>query len=76
MEQLHLEVNGERGIASAAAMLHKERLQVPSSDPFDPGYRRLRYVRYADDFVLGFSEPKAEARQVTRRRPTLRHASG
>ena len=52
------------GRHTEAAMLHKERLQVPSSDPFDPGYRRLRYVRYADDFVLGFSGPKAEAGQI------------
>jgi hypothetical protein len=22
---------------------------LPSTDPMDPGYRRLRYVRYADD---------------------------
>lgn len=38
--------------------------QLPSRDPDDPGYRRLRYVRYADDFVLGFIGPKAEAQQV------------
>jgi group II intron reverse transcriptase/maturase len=24
-----------------------------SNDPFDPNYRRLRYIRYADDFLLG-----------------------
>ena len=52
------------GRHTEAAMLHKERLQTPSRDPFDPGYRRLRYVRYADDFVLGFSGPKAEAGQI------------
>ena len=38
--------------------------QLPSRDPHDPDYRRLRYVRYADDFVLGFIGPKAEAKQV------------
>ena len=38
--------------------------QLPSGDPHDPGYRRLRYVRYADDFVLGFIGPKAEAEQI------------
>ena len=38
--------------------------QLPSRDPYDPGYRRLRYVRYADDFVLGFIGPKVEAQQV------------
>lgn len=29
--------------------------------PDDPNYRRLRYVRYADDFLLGFAGPKSEA---------------
>ena len=30
----------------------------------DPGYRRLRYVRYADDTLLGFAGPKAEAEEI------------
>jgi hypothetical protein len=30
----------------------------------DPGYRRLRYCRYADDHLLGFPGPKAEAEQI------------
>jgi group II intron reverse transcriptase/maturase len=29
--------------------------QVPSLDPQDPNYRRLRYIRYADDWLIGFS---------------------
>ena len=37
---------------------------LPSTDPMDPGYRRLRYVRYADDHLLGFIGPKAEAEQI------------
>ena len=53
-----------RGDHVEAAQLRKQMQQLPSRDPQDPGYRRLRYVRYADDFVLGFSGPKAEARQV------------
>ena len=47
-----------------AAQLRKQMQQIPSYDPQDPGYRRLRYVRYADDFVLGFIGPKAEAEQI------------
>ena len=53
-----------RGDYAEAAQLRKQMQQLPSRDPQDPGYRRLRYVRYADDFVLGFSGPKAEAKQV------------
>ena len=30
-------------------------------NPKDPDFRRLYYVRYADDFVLGFIGPKSEA---------------
>ncbi len=30
----------------------------------DPGYRRLRYTRYADDHILGFIGPKAEAEEI------------
>ena len=47
-----------------AKELRQQMQQLPSRDPYDPGYRRLRYVRYADDFVLGFIGPKAEAQQV------------
>ena len=47
-----------------ALQLRKRMQQLPSRDPYDPGYRRLRYVRYADDFVLGFIGPKAEAEQI------------
>jgi len=27
----------------------------------DPNYRKLEYIRYADDFILGFIGPKSEA---------------
>ena len=33
----------------------------------DPGYRRLLYLRYADDHLLGFIGPKAEAEQIKAR---------
>ena len=52
------------GNHAKALALCKRMQQLPSRDPFDPEYRRLRYVRYADDFVLGFSGPKAEAEQI------------
>ena len=54
----------ERGNHAEALQLRKQLQQLPSRDPYDPGYRRLRYVRYADDFVLGFIGPKVEAQQV------------
>jgi group II intron reverse transcriptase/maturase len=44
---------------------------IPVGDPMDPGYRRLRYIRYADDHLLGFTGPKAEAEQVKQRLATF-----
>ena len=40
------------------------RNKLPSRDPTDEGYRRLVYVRYADDFMLGIIGSKREARAV------------
>ena len=54
----------KRGNHTLAKKLRKEMHQLPYSDPYDPAYRRLRYVRYADDFVLGLIGPKAEAEQI------------
>ena len=49
---------GDRPAAKAALRrVHGFR----PGDPMDQGYRRLRYVRYADDHLLGFIGPKAEA---------------
>ena len=38
-----------RGDRAQARKLRAQQRSLPSSDPDDPGYRRLRYVRYADD---------------------------
>jgi group II intron reverse transcriptase/maturase len=46
--------------------LRKAQRQLPSRDPQDPTYRRLRYVRYADDFLLGFAGPRSEAEEIKR----------
>lgn len=40
--------------------------QVPSLDPQDSNYRRLRYIRYADDWLIGFSGPRQEAEEIKR----------
>jgi group II intron reverse transcriptase/maturase len=41
-----------------------QRRQLPSHDVNDPDFRRLRYCRYADDFILSFSGPKSEAEEI------------
>ena len=47
-------------LGHCAEQLHR----LPGHDPCDPGYRRLRYSRYADDHLLGFIGPKAEAEKI------------
>jgi group II intron reverse transcriptase/maturase len=41
----------KRGDRAAVRALRKQQRRLPTLDPQDPGYRRLRYVRYADDGV-------------------------
>jgi group II intron reverse transcriptase/maturase len=54
----------KRGDREQARKLSREMRALPAKDPMDPGYRRLRYCRYADDHLLGFAGPKAEAEQI------------
>ena len=54
----------KRGDRAAARDLEKQLRSLPASDPMDPGYRRLKYTRYADDHILGFIGPKAEAEEI------------
>ncbi|MCC3796910.1 reverse transcriptase domain-containing protein [Vibrio parahaemolyticus] len=43
------------------AALRNERSSLSSGDPMDSSYRRLQYVRYADDFLIGVIGEKSEA---------------
>jgi group II intron reverse transcriptase/maturase len=54
----------KRGDQEVARELELARRELPSGDPRDPNYRRLTYCRYADDFILGFIGPKAEAEAI------------
>jgi hypothetical protein len=56
-----------RGDRVEARSLRKQLRSMPSRDLTDPRYRRLRYVRYADDTLLGFTGPKAEAEEIKQR---------
>lgn len=54
----------KEGNRSLFRKLSLKRRTLPAGDPQDPNYRRLRYIRYADDFLLGFIGPKAEAEDI------------
>ena len=56
-----------RGDHAQAGELRKQLRGMPSGDPQDPGFRRLRYVRYCDDTLLGFTGTKAEAEVIKQR---------
>ena len=56
-----------RGDRAAARDLQRQLRTLPRDDPMDPGYRRLKYLRYADDHILGFIGPKAEAEEIKAR---------
>jgi group II intron reverse transcriptase/maturase len=61
----------ELGRRERAEILRKEMQQYPSVDPDDPEYRRLRYVRYADDFLLGLAGAQADAEEIKARLTTF-----
>ncbi|MEU7184234.1 MULTISPECIES: reverse transcriptase/maturase family protein [Streptomyces] len=53
-----------RGCRKSVRELEPRRRALPSQDPNDPDYRRLRYIRYADDWLLGFAGPRHEAEEI------------
>ena len=59
------------GNRERAEKIRREMQQLPSVNPGDGGYRRLRYLRYADDFLLGLIGPMAEAKEIKDRITTF-----
>src|SRR5713101_3187439 len=57
----------QKGKKEGVKSLLQQRRQLPSSDPNDPGYKRLRYIRYADDFALGLVGTHADAEEIKQR---------
>jgi Reverse transcriptase (RNA-dependent DNA polymerase) len=61
-------IKGDRERVKA---FRREMQQYPSVNPNDEHYRKLRYCRYADDFLLGFAGPKTEAEEIKDRIATF-----
>jgi group II intron reverse transcriptase/maturase len=57
----------QKGRKDEAQALGKLQRMLPSTMTDNPDYRRLWYVRYADDFVLGFIGPRSEAEDIKTR---------
>jgi len=54
----------KKGNIEKAEALRNQAQTLPSVRTNDPDYRRLNYVRYADDFLLGFVGPRSEAEEI------------
>jgi len=54
----------KRGESEKAKEVRKLAQTMPSQILDDPEFRRLRYVRYADDFILGYIGPRSEAEEI------------
>ena len=44
--------------------IERERALYPSCDEMDVNYKRIKYTRYADDFLIGVIGSKEDAKQV------------
>ncbi len=54
----------KNGRMEEARQLEIKYQRMPSKDVRDPEYRRLNYVRYADDFLLSFIGSFQEAKEI------------
>ena len=53
-----------RGYEQQTQEMAATQKRLSASDPLDPDYRRLFYVRYADDYLIGIIGSKQEAKAV------------
>ncbi len=61
----------KRGNLERTKELRKEMQEYPSVDPHDPEYKRLKYLRYADDFLLGLAGTRADAEEIKEKLTTF-----
>lgn len=54
----------KRELKSIICGLRKDMLTIPATDDIDPTFRRLKYVRYADDFLIGVIGSKADCETI------------
>lgn len=44
--------------------IDKERLSITSNDEMDDSFKRMKYVRYADDFIIGVIGSKEDSKRI------------
>jgi hypothetical protein len=45
-------------------IIEKEKFSVPHGDEMDPDFKKLKYVRYADDFLVGVIGSRKECEEI------------
>ncbi|MDQ6532136.1 reverse transcriptase domain-containing protein [Flavobacterium sp. LHD-85] len=56
--------NERLAVVKQIKAIDKERLSIPSCDEMDDSYKRLQYVRYADDFLIGIIGSKEDSKRI------------
>lgn len=56
--------NERKAILQKIAEIQREKYQTPYSDPMDNDFKRLQYIRYADDFIIGIVGSKEDAKSL------------
>ena len=54
----------KKGQVREAQQLRRQMQRIPALDPTDPNYRRVRFLRYADDWLVAVSGPRSEAEEI------------
>jgi len=60
----HTEWKGREELVLNIQELKQKQIEIPSVDPMDEDYQRMKYVRYADDFVVGIAGAKQSAMNI------------
>jgi len=64
-EYINAKTEDERkNIQNQFKTLEMEHFNFPHSDPFDSNFKRIQYVRYADDFLIGIIGNKEDAKKI------------
>ena len=61
--KMNPEENTKRKLVEQIKQLQSER-NIPSVDEMDDGYKRMKYVRYADDFLIGVIGSKRDSELI------------
>lgn len=59
-----LSIKEQAEISKQLRIIQKKKLATPYYPPKEPGFKRIQYNRYADDFLIGVIGSKEDAQQV------------